>query len=125
LILGAGLIADFHPLHVDETFARNSRYGGRILHGVMTSAIMGGVVGTHFSGSALAYLEHAARFLAPVRIGDTLRTSWRITEITPKPAQIAGIVTLTGECRNQETVLVAEANGKMLVALRAYFKSAQ
>jgi acyl dehydratase len=122
LTKGAALIDDFHPLHVDESFARKSRYGSRILHGVMTSAIMGGVVGTYFSGSALAYLEHAARFLAPVRIGDTLRSSWRITELTPKPAHQAGIVALTGECRNQDDVLVAEANGKMLVAVRAYFE---
>ena len=58
LVLSAGLLADYNPLHVDEAFARRSRFGGRILHGMMTSAIMGGPVGMHFHGTAVAYLEH-------------------------------------------------------------------
>jgi acyl dehydratase len=118
LVLGAGLIVDFNPLHVDETFARQSRYGGRILHGVLTSAIMGGAVGMYFSGTAIAYLEHSARFRAPVRIGDTLCSRWTIRERVAKPARGAGIVELGGECHNQHDELVAEADGKMLVAVR-------
>jgi len=119
LVLGAGLIMDFNPLHTDETFAAKSRYGGRILHGVLTSAIMGGAVGMFFSGTAIAYLEHAARFKAPVRIGDTLTSTWTVVELTAKPTHRAGIVSLRGECRNQNGVLVAEADGKMLVALKS------
>ena len=72
IALSAGLIADFNPLHVDETFARKSRYGSRILHGVITSAIMSGPVGMYFAGTAIGYLEHNARFLAPVRPGARL-----------------------------------------------------
>ena len=41
LVLGAGLIGDFNPHHVDERYAQRSRFGTRILHGMMTSAIMG------------------------------------------------------------------------------------
>jgi acyl dehydratase len=40
LVLGAGLIGDFNPHHVDDEYARQSRFGTRILHGVITSAIM-------------------------------------------------------------------------------------
>lgn len=80
LTLGAGLIADFNPLHVNEAFARRSRYGSRILHGVITSAVLGGPVGMIFAGTALGYLEHNTRFLAPVRIGDTLTLRWTVTE---------------------------------------------
>ena len=72
LVLSAGLLGDYNPLHVDEEFARKSRFGGRILHGMMTSALMGGPVGMYFHGTAIAYLEHNARFAAPVRPGDTL-----------------------------------------------------
>ena len=44
LLLGAGLIGDFNPHHVDDEYAKHSRFGTRILHGVITSAIMGGPV---------------------------------------------------------------------------------
>lgn len=102
LVLGAGYVADFNPLHVDEEFARKSRFGGRILHGMLTSALMGGPVGMHFHGTAIAYLEHNARFLAPVRIGDTLTIAWSIARLVPKPAHGGGIVEMTGTARNQE-----------------------
>jgi 3-hydroxybutyryl-CoA dehydratase len=87
LVLGAGLIGDFNPHHVDESYARQSRFGTRILHGMLTSAIMGAPVGMHFHGTALAYLEHNTRFIAPVRAGDTLTTTWTVTELLPKPRQ--------------------------------------
>jgi 3-hydroxybutyryl-CoA dehydratase len=118
LVLGAGLIGDFNPHHVDEEYARGSRFGSRILHGVLTSAIMGAPVGMHFHGTAMAYLEHAARFKAPVRAGDTLTTTWTVIEKHPKAQQHAGVVVVSGECRNQHGELVAEADGKMLVHMR-------
>lgn len=115
LVVGAGLIGDFNPLHVDETFARASRYGSRILHGVLTGALMGGPIGMIFHGTAIAYLEHATRFIAPVRIGDTLTTTWTVTELLPKPKHAAGIVTLAASACNQDVVVVAEGSGKVLV----------
>jgi acyl dehydratase len=116
IVLGAGLIGDFNPHHVDEQYAKRSRFGTRILHGVMTSAIMGAAVGMRFHGTAIAYLEHGARFKAPVRAGDTLTTTWEVTAKLPKPKHAGGIVELAGVCRNQDGVVVAEADGKMLVS---------
>ena len=118
LVLGAGLIGDFNPHHVDETYARASRFGTRILHGMITSAIMGAAVGMRFHGTALAYLEHNTRFTAPVRAGDTLTTTWTVTELIDKPKQAGGIVVLAGVATNQSGVEVAEALGKILVARR-------
>ena len=118
LVLGAGLIGDFNPHHVDDTYARQSRFGTRILHGMITSAIMGAPVGMRFFGTALAYLEHNTRFTAPVRAGDTLATTWTVTELLDKPKQSGGIVVLRGVATNQAGVVVAEAVGKILVARR-------
>jgi acyl dehydratase len=115
LVLGAGLIGDFNPHHVNEEYAKSSRFGTRILHGMITSALMGAPVGMYFHGTAIAYLEHAARFKAPVRAGDTLTTTWTITDRHDKPKHGGGVVVLHGVCRNQEGTVVAEADGKMLV----------
>lgn len=118
LVIGAGYVADFNPLHVDEAFARKSRFGGRILHGMLTSALMGGPVGMHFHGTAIAYLEHNARFVAPVRPGDTLTIAWNIDRLLPKPAHGGGIVEMSGAATNQDGVVAAEASGKIMVFLR-------
>ncbi len=115
LVVGAGLIGDFNPHHVDDEYAKRSRFGTRILHGVLTSALMGAPVGMYFHGTAIAYLEHSARFRAPVRVGDTLTTTWTVTALHPKPRHGGGVVVLAGVARNQDGVVVAEADGKMLV----------
>jgi acyl dehydratase len=114
LVLGAGLIGDFNPHHVDETYAGETRYGTRILHGMLTGAIMGAPVGMHFHGTAIGFLEHNVKFTAPVRAGDTLTTSWTVTAKLDKPRHAGGIVVLAGECRNQDGIVVAVAESKML-----------
>lgn len=116
LVMAAGLFGDFNPLHVDEGAAAASRYGTRILHGPFTSALMSAPVGMYFHSTAIAYLEHACRFLAPVKPGDTLTTRWTITEKIDKPKHQGGIAVLAGECKNQRGETVAEASGKILVA---------
>jgi 3-hydroxybutyryl-CoA dehydratase len=112
---GAELIGDFNPLHVDAAFAQSSRFGGRILHGVLTSALMSAPFGNLVSGTALGYLEHDARFLAPVRPGDTLVIEWTVTDLVDKPRHRGGIVVADCTARNQAGALVATAHGKMLV----------
>lgn len=115
IVLGAGLFGDFNPLHINQTFAADSRYGSRIAHGYLTSNVMAAQLGMIFHGTAIAYLEHACRFTAPVRAGDTLSTAWTIAALDAKPKHDGGIVTLTGTCTNQDGVQVAAADAKILV----------
>ena len=122
LVLAAGLFGDFNPLHVDDSHAARSRFGGRILHGPFTSALISAPAGMYFHGTAIAYLEHNCRFKAPVRPGDTLRTTWTIVERLDKPKHGGGILGLRARCENQHGEVVAEAEGKMLVASRKEVK---
>lgn len=112
---GARLIGDYNPLHVDPEFAERSRFAGTILHGVLTSALMSAPFGNLVAGTAIGYLEHDARFLAPVRAGDTLQITWTVVQLLPKPARSGGIVRAECEARNDRGVLVATATGTMLV----------
>src|SRR5512134_1983513 len=113
---GAKLIGDFNPLHVDEDFAKASRFGGRILHGVLTSALMSAPFGNLAAGTALGYLEHNTRFMAPVRPGDTLTIRWSVVELLPKPRHGGGVVVADCTAHNQHGTVVATATGKMLVS---------
>jgi 3-hydroxybutyryl-CoA dehydratase len=119
LVLAAGLFGDFNPLHVDEEFSKKTRFGGRILHGPFSAALVSAPVGMYFSGTAIAYLEHACRFLAPVKPGDTLATQWTVTDKVAKPKHRGGICVLACEAKNQRGELVLEANGKILIASAA------
>lgn len=118
LVLAAGLFGDFNPLHTNEEHGKRSRFGSRILHGPFTSALVSASVGMYFGGTAIAYLEHTCRFKAPVRAGDTLTTTWTIAEKRDKPKHRGGIAVLSGVCRNHESEIVVEADGKILVMNR-------
>ncbi len=117
IVQGCGLFGDFNPLHSDEEFARNSRFGSRILHGPLTSALISASVGQYFFGTAVAYLEHNCIFKAPVKAGDTLATEWTIVEKIHKERIDSGIVSMTATCTNQDGVVVAEATGKIMLTL--------
>ena len=116
LVTASGLFGDFNPLHVDETFAAQSRFGGRILHGPFTSAFIAAPIGLYFAGTAIAYLEHNCKFTAPVRPGDTLRAVWQVIDKQNKPKFEGGVVELNCVCDNQNKVEVATANGKIMVS---------
>lgn len=125
LVLGAGLIGDFNPHHVDDTYAAGRRFGTRILHGMMTSAMMGGALGMVFHGTAMALLEHASRFTAPVRPGDTVSTTWTVVAKDDKPKHGGGVVSLRAVAVNQRGQTVAEGEGKMLVHARPEWLACQ
>jgi acyl dehydratase len=118
LVLGAGLFGDFNPLHVNEEFSRRSRFGTRILHGPFTAALVSAPVGMYFAGTAIAYLEHNCRFVAPVKPGDTLTTEWTIAERQDKPKHGGGILSLACVSKNQRGETVLEGTGKLLVAAK-------
>jgi acyl dehydratase len=112
LVMASGLFGDFNPLHVDEEHSKRSRFGGRILHGPFTSALVSAPVGMYF------HTEHTCHFKAPVRPGDTLTTTWTIVDRLDKPKHHGGICVLNGACRNQNGEVVVEATGKILVSSR-------
>lgn len=118
LVLGAGLFGDINPLHIDEAFARRSRFGGRIAHGYTTSSFMAAALGMVFHGTAIAYLEHRCKFIAPVRAGDTLTALWTLVAKEDKPHRGGGIVRFEGVCSNQQGGQVADATGSMLIMTR-------
>ena len=119
IVLGSGLFGDFNPLHVNEEFSKKSAFGGRVLHGPFTSALVAAPVGNYFAGTAIAYLEHSCRFKTPVRAGDTLTTRWTVTAKIDKPKHKGGIIEMRVECSNQRGELAVEGEGKILVASRS------
>jgi 3-hydroxybutyryl-CoA dehydratase len=114
LVLGAGLIGGFQPIHIDEQFAVSAGLRGRVLHGALTAAIMSAVIGRHLPPTGWMVVEQTTRYRAPVYIGDTLRTRW----IVDAPESRSGerfLFPVQGECRNQAQDLVAEGTVKLLL----------
>ena len=116
IVAFAGLSGDFNPLHMNEEFARTTRFGQRIAHGALTYILMTAPLGNNFSGTAVAYLSQKMRFTAPVFIGDTLTYEHEIIELDPKKS--AGIVTIKNTVKKTDGTVVLEGEGKIMVAYK-------
>jgi 3-hydroxybutyryl-CoA dehydratase len=80
----AEISGDRNPIHLSEHFAAKTPFGGRIAHGLYTASLISAVIGTRLPGPGAIYISQTLRFLAPVRIGDTVEASVEVTELVEK-----------------------------------------
>jgi 3-hydroxybutyryl-CoA dehydratase len=119
ILLAAGIFGDLAPLHINEEFARGTRFGTRIAHGPLVTGMMAGVLSSYFHGTAIGYLEESVRFLAPVFPGDTVTSEWTVRETTAKPKLGGGIVAFDVECRKTDGTVVLSGTAKAIIRGRA------
>lgn len=98
---------DTNPVHLDDGYARGTRFGRRIAHGMLAASYISRLLGTQFPGPGTIYLSQGLAFLHPVYIGDTLLVTATVTKFRADK----GILTLQTAVRNQrgETVVSGEA----------------
>lgn len=77
----AELSGDNNPLHVDEAYAEQGRFGRCVVHGILVSGLISKVLGTQLPGEGSIYLEQNLSFRKPVYVGDTVTARIQITEI--------------------------------------------
>lgn len=79
----ADLTGDHNPLHLDEAFARTTRFKGRVAHGMLTASFFSTALAI-MPGPGTVYLSQSLFFRAPVRIGDTVEARVTVAEIREK-----------------------------------------
>lgn len=72
---------DRNPLHYDEVIARNTRFGGIVVQGGITSAILNAVVAEDLPGPGTVFLQVNWSFKVPVRPGDTIIGEVEVTKV--------------------------------------------
>ena len=107
--LYAGVTGDFNPAHVNEEYARTTRFQKRIVHGMLTAGLVSGLLGTTLPGVGSIYLGQELRFTAPVFIGDTITARVEVIEIIEGKK-----VKLKTTCTNQNGVQVLDGNALIL-----------
>jgi len=113
----AGLTADFNPLHMDEMFAAESDFKGRITHGPMIVGMAFGLASRTdlMDGTVLGLLDIAWTFKKPVRPGDTISAVVTVLDkrLTKQPDR--GVVTLQLDVLNQRDEVAQVGTAKVLV----------
>lgn len=83
IILFAGITGDNNPVHINEEYAANTPFEGRIAHGMLTASLISTVLGTRLPGHGTIYLSQTAKFRAPVSIHDTVNVRVTIKALDP------------------------------------------
>lgn len=76
----AALTGDTNPIHLDAEYAAHSMFGERIAHGMLTAGLISAVLGTRLPGPNSIYLGQDLKFVAPVKIGDTVTVTATVSE---------------------------------------------
>lgn len=113
VVMYAGITGDFNPMHVDQTYAQATQFGGRIAHGMLTAGFISAVLGMKLPGEGSIYMSQSLRFTRPVRIGDTITARIEVIELFPQKKRVR----LATTCRNQDGKAVLD--GEALVLMQA------
>jgi len=77
----AGIIGDFNPVHVDEQYAKDTIFKGRIAHGVIGIGLISTVAGMKLPGPGSIYLDQQVKFRSPIHFGETATATITIEEV--------------------------------------------
>jgi len=75
------ITGDVNPLHVDDAFARKTKFGRRVLQGMLTASILSTMVGMLLPGTGAIYRSQTLNFLLPVYLGDTVTAHFVVRAI--------------------------------------------
>jgi len=102
--LFARATGDFNPVHLDATYAEKTMFKGRIAHGLLSVGFFSTILGNILPGHGTIYLSQDVKFLAPVRIGDTITAKVDVLELIPEKNRAR----FRTSCVNQDGKLVVD-----------------
>lgn len=79
IALFAEVSTDHNPVHLDEAYARETLFEGRVAHGMLTAGLISAVIGEQLPGHGTVYLGQTLKFLGPVRPGDMVEAVVTVT----------------------------------------------
>ena len=100
----AGVTGDFNPVHLDQAYAEKTIFKGRIAHGLLSVGLLSAVLGNILPGNGTIYISQEIKFLAPVRMGDTITAEVEVLELIQENNRAKFRTT----CANQDGKLVVD-----------------
>ena len=101
----AEVSTDRNPVHLNENYAHDTIFAGRIAHGMLTASLISAGIGEQLPGHGTDYLSQSLRLRAPVRPGDILEAHVKVAAIDHAKRR----VTLETHCAVGNTVVLKGA----------------
>lgn len=106
----AKLTGDRNPIHMDQSFAENSKFGARVSHGMLTSSFISTLIGMDLPGEGSILTNISLDFKKPVFIGDTLLASIEVTKKVLLTKQVFFKILIS----SQHSIIVASGTAKSI-----------
>lgn len=111
--LFATATGDINPVHLDEEFAAQTLFKGRIAHGMLTAGLISAALATRLPGPGCVYLSQTLEFLRPVKIDDTVTVYLKVLEKDEEKKQL----TVEAVAKNQKGKAVVSGTACLIAAV--------
>lgn len=107
----AKISGDFNPLHMDEQFAKKTKFGKRVCHGMLLSSFFSRLVGMYLPGKNALYFSQKLNFVGPCFIGDQVSVKGEVID----KSESTKMIKLKTIIKNQENTTLVEGTAQVLV----------
>ena len=107
----AKLSGDHNPLHMDDDYAKSTKFGKRVCHGMLLASYLSRLVGMHLPGQNALYFSQTLNFRLPCFVGDQIMVKGEVTE----KHETTKIITLKTIITNQTGKCLVDGLAKVLV----------
>jgi 3-hydroxybutyryl-CoA dehydratase len=116
----AEVTGDKNPIHLDEEYAKNTIFEGRIVHGAFCVGLISRVIAEELPGKGSILLSQYVKYIKPVRIGDELRVIVEVIATQERTTQANTLIIIScryrlrTSIRNQKDELVVDGEAEVL-----------
>ena len=107
----AKVSGDFSPLHMNEAYAKETRFSGRICHGMLLASFVSRLVGMYLPGKNALYFSQNLSFVNPCYIGENVTVSGEVID----KSEATRIIKLKTVVKNEQEKLLVEGTAQVLV----------
>ena len=107
----AKISGDFNPIHMNEEFAKSTKFGGKIVHGMLLASFLSQMVGMYLPGKYALYTSQSLEFKNPCFVGDEITVSSIITD----KSNSTKIIKLESNITNHKNQILLHGEGRIIV----------
>lgn len=106
----AKISQDYNPIHLDEEAASKSRFGRKIVHGMLVGSYFSGIIGNIFPGAGSVYISQEILFRRPLYYNSEIMIRIEITGIDRERKHVL----LKTQCYDRNQKIAVDGNAKIL-----------
>lgn len=106
----AQISGDYNPLHMDTLYAKNSKFGERISHGMLLGIFFSQLVGMHMPGKKCLYLSQTLNFENPCFVPEILT----VEGIVKQKSESTKILEILTQIKNKNNILLVDGYAKVM-----------